>query len=88
MKYYILFGDRFLSREEAYAYLARVFDFPSSFGANLDALWDVLTDIKDCEIEINNAREIPRLMGDYGLKMLDLFGDLAKEGYMNVTINW
>lgn len=88
MRYYILFGECFTSRENTYAYLQRVFGFPDTFGNNLDALWDSLTDLKGSEIQIVNARNIIEEMGDYGMKILNVFGDLAQEGYCNVTINW
>lgn len=88
MRYYILFGECFSSRDDTYVYLRRVFSFPDTFGNNLDALWDSLTDLKGSEIQIVNARHIIEQMGDYGMKILNVFGDLALEGYCNVTINW
>lgn len=87
MKRYIIDGNEFVTRESGYNYLTKVFGFSESFGNNLDALWDELTELEDVEIVIENAREIPRLLEDYGLKILDVFGDLYDEG-IELKIYW
>lgn len=88
MKRYVLSGQNFTDREQAYAYIIDIFDFPSYTGHNLDALWDVLLDNPGRDIEIDDARRIVDQLGDYGLSLLDLFGDLqAKEGF-NIHIYW
>ncbi|EGY80451.1 barstar family protein [Peptoniphilus indolicus] len=87
MKKYIVDGNEFATRESAYNHLTKVFGFSDSFGNNLDALWDELTDLEDVVIEIKNAREIPRALEEYGLKILDVFGDLYDEG-IEVKIYW
>lgn len=87
MKKYILDGFEFKTKQDAYEYMKKIFDLPEYFGNNLDALWDCLTDLTDSEIEIKNAREIPKQIDGYGLKILDLFGDLVEEG-IDIKINW
>lgn len=87
MKRYIIDGNEFVTRESGYNHLTKVFGFSESFGNNLDALWDELTELEDVEIVIENAREIPRLLEDYGLKILDVFGDLYDEG-IELKIYW
>lgn len=87
MKKYILDGNEFKTKNESYEYIKQVLELPEYVGKNLDALWDALTDLNNCEIEIVNARRIPRLINEYGLKMLDVFGDLANEK-SNVSIKW
>lgn len=88
MNRYVLRGAAFTSREAAYDYMADVFDFPSYAGKNLDALWDLLHDKPGSEIEIADAREIPEQLGDYGLKLLDVFGDLQREEGFSVHLYW
>lgn len=88
MKRYVLSGEKFRDRESAFAYMREVFGLPDYTGKNLDALWDVLLDEPGRDIEINEARRIVAQMGDYGLAILDLFGDLqAIEGF-NIHFYW
>lgn len=88
MKRYIVRGSRLESKQSSYEYLADVFDAPSIFGHNLDALWDLLTELEDADIEVDEAREIVKNMGSYGLKLLDVFGDLQKTNNCRIHIYW
>lgn len=88
MNRYVLSGSAFETRDKAYEYMREIFDFPSYMGENLDALWDVLYELTGSEIEINNARAIPGQLGDYGLQILDVFGDLQREEGFSVHIYW
>lgn len=45
MKQYIIDGNNFTGVESFYDEVCRVFSFPESFGRNLDALYDSLSDI-------------------------------------------
>lgn len=88
MKRYVLCGKHFQDRESAYLYMKKIFGFPDYMGHNLDALWDVLMEEPDRDIEIDQARLVVRQMGEYGVALLDLFGDLqAIEGF-NIHIYW
>lgn len=87
MNIYIIDGAKFETVEKAYEYLRDEFKFSEYFGNNLDALWDELTDLDNVVIIIKNAREIPRKLGEYGLKILDIFGDLS-EYDVEVKISW
>ncbi len=59
----------------AHAHLAELLDFPEYYGANLDALYDVLTDIHE-----DTCIRIPRLiitnlyLGQYGERMVEVLG--------------
>lgn len=88
MQYFILFGECFEGKDKSYEYMKKVFGLPDYVGHNLDALWDAMTDIGVCEVEINNARAIHDNLDDYGLKILNLFGDLENEGYLTLDIHW
>lgn len=88
MKEYILNGSEFNSRDDAFEYIKEVLELPEYFGNNLDALWDVLSDMKELKIRIINARQIPRNLKSYGLKMLDVFGDVNGIRGIVVEIVW
>ncbi|NLW43507.1 MAG: barstar family protein [Tissierellia bacterium] len=84
MKTYILDGYQFKTRNDSFEYLNSVFQFPDYFGKNLDSLWDVLSDLEDVRIEIIDARQIPKYLQGYGLKILDIFGDI--NGYRGIEV--
>lgn len=89
MKIYKLDGNEFNTRDDAYEYMAKELNLPEYFGNNLDALWDSLSMLDETEeIQIVNAREIPRQLGDYGLNILDVFGDLEEVDGINIKIYW
>jgi ribonuclease inhibitor len=76
----ILNGKRMITREVTHAYLKRKFSFPDYYGRNLDALWDLLSDIaKETEIVVVNAHFIPEKLGKYGVSLLKVFEDLNEE---------
>lgn len=87
MNTYWLDGKNFKDKSKAYSEMIRSFGFPDWFGRNLDASWDLMTSLEPSEIHIDHAREIVRNLGDYGLTLLDLFGDLEEEGY-RIHIHW
>lgn len=85
---YLIDGNYFVSREDGYDYLVEVFNFPDYFGHNLDALWDILSFEKDLEIEILHGRMILKNLGEYGIRILDVFGDLNEIDGNAVKIYW
>lgn len=88
MKRFILMGEEFVDREKAYEHMDQVFKFPQSFGNNLDALWDILSMEENLDVEIVDARLIPRNLGDYGLNILDVFGDLSLMNDNKIELKW
>lgn len=88
MKRYVLDGANFTGRTKAYDYMKKTLEFSDYFGNNLDALWDSVGDIKDAEIVIENARMIYRNLGEYGLKILDVFEDLKEKEHLQIKITW
>lgn len=85
---YLIDGNYFVSKENGYDYLVEVLDLPDYFGYNLDALWDELSFKGDLEIEIINGRKIFKNLGEYGIKILDVFGDLNEIEGNNIRILW
>ena len=54
------------------------FGFPAYYGANLDALWDCLTDLlcDTVHIELRNFDVLEKLEAEYAQKILSVFRDL------------
>lgn len=88
MEKYVIDGSAFESKKEFYDYLGEALDLPEYAGDNLDALWDILRDRKDQEIVIEKARYIPIHLNQYGMAILDVFGDLDGENGMVVNLKW
>ncbi len=61
-------GHRLTRDEAGFAYLAEKFDFPDYFGKNLDALYDLLTELGETKITILEPEAadgmIMRVLGD------------------------
>lgn len=85
---YRLDGRQFLNRERAYEYLIEELSLPSYTGHNLDALWDVIMDKGNMELEILYGRSILDHLQGYGRQLLDLFGDLNQEAGYHVVVYW
>ncbi|HLS54359.1 MAG TPA: barstar family protein [Tissierellaceae bacterium] len=80
MKLIVLNGRRIHSKEEFHKEIKDKFDFPSYYGANLDALWDMLTTINHhTTIRLINHKLLVEKLGPYGEKILDLLQDLVGE---------
>ena len=63
--------DGKLIKKRSHDYLSEVFDFPSYYGRNLDALYDCLTDIGvETEIHLINSRYV-------SLDLIDTFVDAS-----------
>lgn len=73
MNYVILDGELMTSREIAHTYLAAKLDFPSYYGKNLDALWDILSTVSEpIQIKLINGEKLKDYLGDYGKILLDI----------------
>ncbi|HOT97731.1 MAG TPA: barstar family protein [bacterium] len=81
VKHCLLQGRDLTSMDRFYDELARQLDFPSWFGRNLDALWDLLTtDIPGpITIRIKQPRTAERLLGEAYSRILDLFKEVEEE---------
>lgn len=80
MKVLILDGRLMTSKEALYLHLNRVLALPNHFGNNLDALWDVLNEgTEPTEILFSNTDLAQKQLGDYGVKLVNLFERLAQQ---------
>ncbi|WP_231483618.1 barstar family protein [Methanobrevibacter sp. YE315] len=58
-------------KKDGHDYLMKALNFPEYYGKNLDALYDILTEM-DCEIELINSEEVDK-------DIIDTFKDAASE---------
>ena len=72
-------GANMTTRAAAHAEIARALDFPDWYGANLDALWDMISHM-DAEITLVNAAQMCNVLGDYAESLLDTFREAASLG--------
>ena len=82
MNIIILDGSVMTSRERAYKHIARELRFPEYFGKNLDALYDLLTDLyvnEDTIVILMNCRKMKKSLGEYGDKLIEAFANASEE---------
>jgi len=78
-KIHIMAGD-FSTPEELQEYLGDVFSFPNHYGANLDALYDCLTEVDEkTKIIISNKIAEEDSLGEYGERLLEVFETAAQD---------
>lgn len=65
-------GHKMTRDEAGYAYLAEKFDFPEYFGKNLDALYDLLTELGETEVTIADPEAADPMI-------MRVFNDAAEE---------
>ena len=86
---YILDVRPITHKEALYDALVESLELPDYMGHNLDALWDVLSERSDpMTLLLVNARFLPHNLGDYGLGVLNLFGDLDLQTCHTVLLKW
>ena len=59
--------------------LAEAFEFPEYYGANLDALYDMLTTGGDMELRLLNREALQMLPGTYGERVMETLEDAAHD---------
>jgi len=80
MQEVLIRGIDFESIEEIHDYIAEELSFPSYYGKNLDALYDVLTDIcQETRIRIDLTDTENEEIRDYLLRMEEVMEDAAAE---------
>lgn len=73
-------GRAMTDRAAAHSHLAERLDLPTYYGRNLDALYDVLTELgTETEIILNDPAAVVELMGKYGEALLSTMQEAAEE---------
>lgn len=80
MKKIIINCQNLLEREQAHLYLAQKLDFPEYYGKNLDALFDCLTELRECTIILQGEKDL-RQAGGYGTRILKVLEEASKVNY-------
>lgn len=80
MRKVLLDGNVLADRNTAHRYLKVMLEFPEYYGENLDALYDMLTDLADVEIEIIR----PEIQTSFYHKILSVFRRAQKETTVTV----
>ena len=69
---------RLTERRSAHEYLEEVMNFPEYYGRNLDALYDCLLEMRECEIVLQYEKEVC-LEGTYGERIIEVLEEAAFE---------
>ena len=77
MKTVILDCEELIQKEQTHIYLAEVLNFPDYYGKNLDALFDCLTEMKECTIVLKGEGAI-RQTDCYGIKVLKVLEEAVQ----------
>ena len=82
----VLDGKAMVDRVTAHTHLAERLELPTYYGRNLDALYDVLTEIgEETEIILTNPAAVAEQMGKYGEALLATLQEAAEEN-PNLTV--
>jgi ribonuclease inhibitor len=80
MKNIILDGNKMTSIKQTHKYIKEQFNFPSYYGENLDALWDLLSTISSqTDIELINLNILNENLNEYAENLLDIFYEVSEE---------
>ncbi len=79
METVVLNGRKMRSREQAHLYLKEKLAFPEYYGKNLDALWDMLTQLGEIQLCIKHSGTMLADLQGYGVQLLQTFYEAAAE---------
>lgn len=80
MKNYILNGAGITDREMFHRSLSETMEFPDYYGCNLDALFDVLTDIgEETCLTVYGCRQLETNLGEYYARLIRVLTDACRE---------
>ena len=84
----ILEGAQMVDRVAVHNHLAQRLQLPSYYGRNLDALYDVLTEIgDDTEIVLENPAAVVEQLGKYGEALLSTMQEAAESNpHLTITL--
>lgn len=83
MKRYVIDCRCMTDKAQAHKHLKSVFSFPEHYGENLDALYDCLGEKADCIVCFDSPWALAQL-GDYGLRLLEVFRAAARDGHIRL----
>ena len=86
MEKIILDGGKMTEKAAAHEHIAEAMAFPEGYGNNLDALWDLLSEGVEREIELINSAVMLNALGAYGCRLLQCFFDAAADGGIKFNI--
>ena len=76
----MLDGKAMVDRPAAHSHLAQRLDLPTYYGRNLDALYDVLTEIgTDTELILEDPAAVVENLGKYGEALLSTMQEATEE---------
>src|SRR5690625_2035206 len=79
MQELVLDGKELRKKEDMHSYLKRQLEVPEYHGANLDALWDVLSTYdQPLKIELMHEKTLHENLGNYGKALVQLLEDAAE----------
>lgn len=82
----MLDGKAMIDRPAAHTHLAQRLDLPACYGRNLDALYDVLTELgEQTQIVLADPAAVVANLGKYGEALLSTMQEAAEEN-PNLTI--
>ena len=80
-------GTAMTDRVAAHNHLSERLDLPTYYGRNLDALYDVLTEIgQETELVLNDPGAVAQLMGKYGEALLSTLQEAAENNPKLIVI--
>ena len=84
----ILEGKAMTDRPTLHSHLAERMDLPTYYGRNLDALFDVLTEIcTDTELILEDPAAVIGNLGKYGEALLSTMQEAAEENpHLTITL--
>ena len=84
----MLDGKAMVDRPGAHSHLAQRLDLPAYYGRNLDALYDVLTEIgTDTELILEDPAAVVENLGKYGEALLGTMQEAAEANpHLTITL--
>jgi len=80
MQVQVLYGDAIASPQQLHQLLAQRLRLPDYYGANLDALWDCLSErSQPLELILYHEEALLQRLPDYAPRLLRLFDDAQRE---------
>ncbi|MDW7658292.1 MAG: barstar family protein [Bacillota bacterium] len=73
-------GKKMDTREHAHRHLQKQLRLPAYYGANLDALWDLLSTCGEAmQVTLVNRGDLTTALGDYGEKLIQVFEEAERQ---------